>query len=288
MIKRIHFLCILLLFTSCSKQPVAEKSTGIPQRIISLAPDITEIAYALGLGNKLVGATTYCTYPDLAKKVPRVGGFGQFNFEAIVSLKPDLVILHWKYEAEKTRLQGLGIPYLETRTEYMEDIIYSIQKVGQACGAETKADQLITDLQRRISNHQKQPEKRPRVLVTFEGDAATLDQIYAFGTHCLHNELLELAGGTNVVHNNLSFSTLSKEAVIRLNPDIIIQLAPGMEAPEDPSKPWKELHGIKAVKNNRIYVLTGDHTCIPGPRFIQILENFAAVIGQNNPVEPID
>lgn len=271
-----------MLLAGCSKQPTVEMQADIPQRIISLAPDITEIIYALDLGEKLVGATAYCSYPDAAKKVPRVGGFGQFNFEAMVSLKPDLVILHWKYEAEKTRLQGLGIPYLETHTEHMEDIISSIQKVGEACGANAKADQLINDIHTRISNHRKIQKERPRVLITFGGDAAALDQIYAFGADSLHNELLEIAGGTNVVQNNLSFSTLSKEAVIRLNPDIIIQLAPGMETSEDPSKPWKELHGINAVQHNRIYVLTGDHTCIPGPRFIQILDDFAEIIRQNN------
>jgi iron complex transport system substrate-binding protein len=281
MIKRLHFLFILLLIAGCGKAPESAKPKATPQRIISLAPDITEMVYMLGLGDKLVGTTTYCTYPEAAKKVPRVGGFGQFNFEAIVSLKPDIVILHWKYEAEKTRLRGLGIPYLETRTEYMADIIHSIQEVGATCDATAEANQLINDINTRISNPRKIDSERPRVLITFGADAAALDQIYAFGADCLHNELLELAGGVNVVQNKLSFSTLSKEAVIRLNPDIIIQLAPGMEAPEDPSKPWKELKGINAVKNNRIYVLTGDHTCIPGPRFIQILEDFAPII-QNN------
>ena len=282
MIKRLHFLFALLLLAGCGKAPEPSKPTKTPKRIISLAPDITEIVYALGLGDKLVGATTYCTYPEAAALVPRVGGFGQFNFEAIVSLKPDLVILHWKYEAEKNRLDGLGIPYLETRTEYMADIISSMQKVGEACGVPTKAEALINDINTRISNHRKTAIEPPRILVTFGGDAAALEQIYAFGANCLHNELLELAGGTNVVQNNLSFSTLSKEAVIRLNPDIIIQLAPGTEAPEDPSKPWKELQGVNAVQHNRIYTLTGNHTCIPGPRFIQILEDFSGIIRPND------
>ncbi|MDF7799025.1 helical backbone metal receptor [Pontiellaceae bacterium B1224] len=273
---------MLALLAGCGKQPPPPKPTGVPQRIISMAPDITEIVYALGLGDKLVGATTYCTYPEAAKTVPRVGGFGQYNFEAIVSLKPDLVILHWKYEAEKNRLDTLGIPYLETRTEYMEDIISSIQKVGDACEATVEADALIHDINTRISNHRNSSNHPPRVLVTFGGDAAALEQIYAFGADCLHNELLELAGGTNVVQNKLSFSTLSKEAVIRLNPDIIIQLAPGTEAPADPSKPWKELSNINAVKDNRIYTLTGNYTCIPGPRFIQILDDFAGIITQND------
>lgn len=278
MMKRLPLLLLLFLLAGCGQAPAPAKLQSTPERIISLAPDITEIVYALGLGDKLVGATTYCTYPEAAKKLPRTGGFGQYNFEAILSLKPDLVILHWKYEAEKTRLQGLGIPYLETRTEHMEDILSSIQKVGENTDAAAQAEQLTGEMQRKIAAHRTNPEKRPRVLITFGGDATVLDQIYAFGADCLHNELLGIAGGTNVVQNNLAFSTLSKEAVIRLNPDIIIQLAPGTQAPADPSKPWQELPGINAVKNNRIHVLTGDYTCIPGPRFIQILEDFTQII----------
>ncbi|MDF7807026.1 helical backbone metal receptor [Pontiellaceae bacterium B12219] len=276
MIKRIHFL-LLLLLAGCGKPEKAERSTTEPQRIISLAPDITETVYQLGLGDKLVGATTYCTYPEAAENLPKVGGFGQYNFEAIVSLRPDLVLLHWKSEAEKTRLDGLGIPYLETRTEYIGDILESIHAIGATCGASDAAETYIANVNKRISDPQKFANP-PRVLITFSGDATQVDQIYAFGSDCLHNELLELAGGTNVVENNLAFSVLSKEAVIRLNPDIIIQLAPGMPEPDNPSSAWNSLSGVNAVKNNRVYVLTGNYTCIPGPRFIQILDDFEEII----------
>jgi iron complex transport system substrate-binding protein len=280
MIKRFHFL-LLLLLVGCGKPEKTARPTAEPQRIISLAPDITEIVYQLGLGDNLVGATTYCTYPEAAKNLPKVGGFGQYNFEAIVSLKPDLVLLHWQSDAEKSRLDGLGIPYLETRTEYIDDILESIRSIGTACGASDAAEAYIAEVNTRISNPWK-PETPPRVLITFSGDATQVDQIYAFGSDCLHNELLELAGGTNVVENNLAFSVLSKEAVIRLNPDIIIQLSPGMPQPDDPSNAWKSLSGVNAVKNNRVYVLTGNYTCIPGPRFIQILDDFAGIIRQKD------
>lgn len=281
MIQRIHFLFALILLVGCTpKEPATLKQT--PRRIISLAPDITEMVYALKLGDKLVGATTYCLYPQDAKKLPRVGGFGQFNFEAIVSLHPDVIILHSKYDEEKGRLESLGIPYIETATRSISDILESMQKVGKACGAENTAKKLLADINHRINNQPKKTKNAPRVLITFGGDANKLDQIYAFGQTCLHNELLELAGGKNVIENQLAFSSLSKEAVIRLNPDIIIQLAPGIERPTDPAAAWKRLTDINAVKNNRIYLLNGDYTCIPGPRFIQILEDFTQIISPNH------
>ncbi|QBG47750.1 hypothetical protein EGM51_10235 [Verrucomicrobia bacterium S94] len=280
MMKRFHFLaCMFALCAGCSRQPPAGLNS-VPKRIISLAPDITESLYLLGLGDRIVGATTYCLWPEEAKQIPRVGGFGQYNFEAIVSLRPDLVILHHNYESEKNRLTDLGIPYLETGTEHMADIIRSIQTIGDACGVAAAAEALTAQIREQIAGIRK-PNNAPRVLITFGGDPTQIEQIFAFGADCLHHELLELAGGINVISNKLAFSTLSKEAVIRLNPDIIIQMAPGTEAPENPPETWKDYAGISAVRHNRIYVLTGDYTCIPGPRFTRILSDFKDILTNN-------
>jgi iron complex transport system substrate-binding protein len=252
----------------------------VPGRIVSMAPNITETIYALGLGDKLVGATTFCTYPDAARKIPRIGGFGQFNFEAIVSLKPDLVVLHHEYAAEQERLNSLGIPYLETGSYFIADIIESIRAIGSACGAEQAAKDLVDQLNTRISNLRENMANPPAVLITFAGSAGEgIEQIHAFGTECIHNELLEIAGGKNVVKGTLPYSILSREAVLRLNPDIIIQLDPGGKPMEAPSHAWKEMATVGAVENNRVYQLTGDYTCIPGPRFIQTLEDFSRIIG---------
>ena len=284
MINRITFLLTALLLSGCGKpaQPVAMNHP--PERIISLAPNITEAIYALGLDDKLVGVTTYCLYPEAARTLPKVGGFGQFNYEAIVTLQPDLVILHKEYDIEKERLASLGIPTLETGTYFIADILETLRSIGEACGAAERANELIQGLETRIAeiSHVGQAFQpaRPRVLLTFgSGDIET---IQAFGPACLHNELLAIAGGQNVIEGSLPFSTLSREAVLRLNPDIIIELAPELNDGAKPSKHWKKLTAVNAVKNNRIYVLTGDYTCIPGPRFIQTLDDFSQIIKQNN------
>jgi iron complex transport system substrate-binding protein len=244
-----------------------------------MAPNITETLYALGLGDQLVGATTYCLYPAAAQKISRIGGFGQFNYEAIVSLNPDLVILHEEYDAEKTRLSGLSIPYLETGSYFIADILQTIQNVGLACGVEQNAEELIQQLNMQMDSFQTGSTLQPRVLITFAGSADDeIHQVHAFGTACIHNELLELAGGKNVMENGLPYSILSKEAILRLNPDIIIELAPNQEPVEDPAQPWKKMSPVNAVKNHQIYQLTGDYTCIPGPRFIQTLEDFSNII----------
>lgn len=255
------------------------KTGGVPQRIISMAPNITETLYALRLENKLVGATTYCSYPADALDIPRIGGFGHYNYEAVVSLNPDLVILHEEYDTDKARLDGLGIPYLETGSYFIADILQTISEIGTACGAEQQSAELVENLNSRITALTAHSENRPRVLITFSGSAGTeIEQVHAFGTECIHNELLELAGGTNVIAGKLPYSILSREAILRLNPDVIIELAPGQPEVADPTTAWAQFKAVNAVKNRQVHYLTGDYTCIPGPRFIQTLEDLSGIL----------
>ncbi len=278
----VDIILATLLLSGCGKpaQPVAPNHP--PERIVSLAPNITETVYALGLGDKLVGDTAYCLYPEAARTIPKVGGFGQFNYEAIVTLQPDLVILHKEYDIEQERLAELGIPTLETGTYFIADILETIRSIGEACGAEVRAGELIQNMESRIAELRTgdMHAAPPRVLITFgSGD---IGSIQAFGPACIHSELLEIAGGQNVIEGKLPFATLSREAVLRLNPDIIIELAPELNDGAEPSRHWEKLATVNAVKNNRIYVLTGDYTCIPGPRIIQTLNAFAEIIKQND------
>lgn len=275
MIKRATFLFALALLCGCDKPTRPVPSGQPPERIISLAPSVTETLYFLGLEDKLIATSTYCNYPEAAQALPKIGDYGSYNFEAILSLKPDLVILLKEFDTEKTRLDGLGIPYLETGTYFIADILETIRKVGSTCGAEVPAEKLIAQLNTRMDSIRHYDGIRPRTLMVFNRQPAAGDvkQIHAFGTECLHNELLELAGGQNVVEGKLPFAILSREAILRLNPDVIIELTPAATAPDDPTEPWKQLSSVKAVRNNRITVLTGDRAFIPGPRFIDTLED---------------
>jgi iron complex transport system substrate-binding protein len=277
--KTIVLLATLLCGCGKPAQPATPEKT--PERIISLAPNVTETVYALGLGDQLVGNTSHCTYPEAARALPKVGSFGSFSYEAIVSLKPDLVILHKEYDAEKARLKSLGIPTLETGSYFIADILKTIRDIGDTCGAQDQANALIQNMEERIASLGTPSTNRPpRVLITFGSDAT--GPIHAFGPACIHNELLEIAGGKNVVEGKLPFATLSREAILRLNPDIIIVLAPELENAADAPNPWSPLTSVSAVQNNRIHILTADYTCIPGPRFIQTLETFSKIIKQNN------
>jgi iron complex transport system substrate-binding protein len=282
MINRLLLLCLFLL-AGCGKrtQPTADPRGA--ERIVSMAPNITEILFALGLEDKLVGATAFCTHPPAARDIPRVGGFGQFNYEAIVSLNPDLAILHRQFDDEKRRLGQLGIPCLETDSYYMEDIFTAIRQIGAACGAAPRAGELIREMEDHIGELHPPGEERPRVLLVFGGSAEEdIGQIHAFGTACLHHELLERAGGQNVLTGTKPYSILSREAVLRLDPDLVIILAPELDSTAAELDRWKKMPGLRAADLGRIHVLTGDYLCIPGPRFIRTLEDFSLILEQHS------
>jgi len=272
------FLLLFLggLLASCKPSAKPDRAKRVPERLISLAPNITETVYLLGLGDKLVGNTTACEYPKEACALPKVGGFGQFNYEAILALHPDLVLVHKEYTEEQRHLHHLGLQTLQTGTFCVDEILESIRLIGEACGAPETAHQLVQKMEERIQTVQdraKTLSHRPRVLVCFGDESSTL--FMAFGSQCLHGELLKMAGGKNVITSPLPFARLSLEAVIRLNPEIIIELLP---APTPEKRNWERLQQVEAVQKKQIYRICGDYTCIPGPRFLQILEDFSNII----------
>jgi iron complex transport system substrate-binding protein len=278
MIKRLTLMSLLLL-AGCGKREEPTVSREIPRRIISLAPNVTETLYALGLERYLVGVTMFCTYPPSASDRTIVGGYGHFSYESIVSLQPDLVIVHEEFDAERERLERLGIPYLATGSYTVLDILTTIQAVGRSCGAGPAADELVLELNNRMEELTRDPENRPQVLIAFGGNAdEDIGQVHAFGRACLHNELLEMAGGENILTGQKPYALLSKEAVLRLDPDVIIVLAPELIDPVLERSSWERLTGVQAVESDQVYILTNDYTCIPGPRFIKTLEDFYHIL----------
>lgn len=279
------FLCALVCFMFGCSDGAAPSVPASPQRMVSLAPNLTEIAFALGLDDQIVGTTTFCNYPPAARETAKVGNYANLNYEAMVALDPDLVLLLREYDEAKARLEGLGMAYLETGSYFVADILAAIQTIGEACGKAEEADVLVAQLQSRIDAVRRRvgaSENHPRVLIVFsrQHPDEPLEQVYAMGPGCIHHELLEWAGGRNIVEGKRPFAMLSREAVIRLNPEIIIELAPDMGSTEGAVAAWSSFETVDAVKHGKITVLAGDYTCIPGPRFIQTLEDFAGIIGR--------
>ena len=277
MIKNILALALLLL-SGCDKPPELASPGHPPERIISLAPNITDTLHDLGLGNRLVGISRF-SETDSVSDLPVVGDFMNINYEAVISLQPDLVVLEKSSDDQKARLENLGIPYLETGSLTIGEILDSIRQIGAVCEVEEQAAELTAQLEQQIDAARNTPSYRPRTLITFGefSNSSKVEQVYAFGADCLHSEMLAIAGGDNVVSNTNPSVTLSREAIMRLNPELIIELTIG-----GPSNQWENLSSVDAVQNDQIHVLDGPYTCIPSPGcFIKTLGDFSRIIRQN-------
>jgi len=274
-----------LIISSCahSNRPSirAHASTRQPERIVSLAPTITEILFAIGLDSEIVGVTAFCNYPPKAKTKTRTGGLIDQNFETILALKPDLVIAMPCHSGTVSKLRGLGVNTLTIRNETVNDLLDAIVRIGKATGraaaAEKLADKLRSDLR---AVHVSLPDsERPRVMLVVGRNPGTLQGIYVSGKNTFFNELLETAGGTNIFGDiEMKYPQPSLEEIVSRNPQIIIESLVGAKStPKNISRiaaEWNALGDVDAVKNHRIYIWTEDYVSIPGPRLPLLLEKF--------------
>ena len=266
---------------------VQKPSVSYYNRIISMSPGVTETLFALGLGDNVVGITRYCTYPPETEKITKVGGFYDPSYETIVSLKPDLVILLTSHKTLKKNLEKLGLKILIVKNNKVEDILCSITTIGNFCGVEKKAAQLLENINKRIRviKNITAPLSKPKVLISVDRNAGTqlFNEVYVAGKNIFYDKLITLAGGKNVCNTrNIRYPVLSGEGIIRLNPDVIIDIVPdykdkGLKI-KNIINEWNRFPSVEAVKNKRVHVFGNHYTAIPGPRFILTLETLAKTL----------
>ena len=247
-----------------------------PQRIISLAPSVTETLFALGLGDKIVGVTSYCDYPPEAKTKERIGDTQRPSIEKIVGLKPDIVIASTssQLEAFVRNLESAGIPVYVSNPRNLVETLKSIQAIGEITGAQREAIELTDQLRARIEQvHSRVSGKdRPRVFVML--GAAPL--ITVGGTTFI-NDLISRAGGVSISADEKSdYPQYSLETVIARQPEIIFLQAGDDKLPE-------RLRQTPAARNGRLYHVNDDLLLRPGPRVVDGLEEIA---GKIHPQEP--
>jgi iron complex transport system substrate-binding protein len=266
-------------------QPVLKQTY---QRIISLAPSITETLFALGLGEQIIGVTRYCNYPPGALTKPRIGGYLDPNVEAIMALKPDLVITFPDHHALEQKLEQVGITVRQIQHQKtLSDVLDSIHVIGKTTGKFIEAEALVKALQTRMETVKNQTAalSRPRVLVVMARPLGTPPkEVFIAGPGDPYNEMIRIAGGINAYQGQLiRVPPLSAEGIISLNPDVIIELVSrqGTQQGVDEKtilQDWTRFSKITAVKTGRIHLFADDFDTVPGPRFILTLEKMAQVI----------
>ncbi len=250
-----------------------------PNRIVSLAPNITEVLYALDLSHRIVGVTTYSDYPEEAKQKHQVGSYVNPNIEKMISLKPHLVIGTYGGNPKTTilRLEALGFPVYVTRTETVAEMLGMIEDVGMITDTTKKAGVLVSMLKRRIKLVTDSVENAPRPLVFLEINAKPLITV---GARSFQNEVIALAGGRNLgADSHARYPQYSLEDVVRREPDIIlISTMDRTGLFEQQKAQWMRWDNIPAVKNNRIYFIDSDLVDRASPRIVDGLEGMARLI----------
>lgn len=261
-------------------------SGAVPKRIVSLSPSITEILFALGLDDRLIGVTRYCDYPPKACQKKQVGGWNDPNYETIIGLGPDLIIIRDDHKDAQKKLKQAGIRILPINHRTLDGIIESIQRIGACCGRQKHAQELLRDIRTRMDGIRKKARglDRPSVMITIGRNMGTggIKDIYIAGNEGFYSEMIKIAGGRNAVSDSVTFPSVSREGIISLNPDVIIDMVSDMNkrgwTREKIIRQWAALPMVSAVKHERVHVFTEDFVVIPGPRFILIIEKLARVI----------
>jgi iron complex transport system substrate-binding protein len=254
----------------------------IPQRIISLAPSNTEILFAIGLGDKVVGDTDYCDYPPEAKEKAKIGGFWTPDIEKIVSLNPDLVVAQANHVAEVIpQLEKYGIPAVVLDPKSLDEILQAITLAGEITGNTGESSKVVKDLQSRIDRVTKKTKDlaesaKPKVFfITWH------DPLITVGSVNFIEDLIYKAGGVNIFHNLEGSPTVSLEDVVQANPDVIIagtSMGDGGDNTLQFVRTESRLAGTNARVNDRVYSILFDIAGRPGPRIVDGLEAFLADI----------
>ena len=245
------------------------KTTNGKPRVVALAPSVTEIIFALGAGESLIGATDHCDYPPAAKSIERVGGFGTPSVEKLLALNPDLVIAAGFERAEVADvLRQSGIRVLDVRIRNFEELFDAIRQIGKAVDRSHQAEGVIVRMRGELDavtaqNGATPRGQRPKVFVEIDSHPLT-----TAGGNSFLDDLIVRAGGVNVAHEiSQAYSSINPEKVIEWNPDIIIVAQMGQ--PGDAAVQLSRRIGwadISAVKNGRVIAdIHPDLLFRPGP-----------------------
>jgi iron complex transport system substrate-binding protein len=259
-----------------------------PRRVVSTAPSITELLYALGLGDRVVGVDRFSRYPPEAQRKAKVGDYVNPNLETIASLRPDLVIIPTNPVKLAERLAVLRLKVLEIDQDTIAKLYESFRMVGQATGATAQAAQLAATVRGQLEavRMRAAPLKKTRMMFVVGRTPNRLDGLIVVGQASYLNEIIALAGGDNVFRDAVApYPGVSLEEVLARNPDVIIDMGDmadtvGVteEHKREVTSLWERLSSVAAVKQHRVYAVASDIYVEPGPRVVDAAKAFLEML----------
>ena len=283
---KIVFILFLFVVFSCSekKQKINQQDLIVddfgnsfqfdepPKRIITLAPNLTEFIYDLGLGNRLIGNTLFCDYPEEAKPVEKVGDLLTFNFEKILMLKPDLIFITVEGNTKETynKFRELGLKVFVSNPRGFRGIKKTYLDFGRIFGIQNKAQTRIKEWNLTISEIRETADKLDKLTMYC---AIELKPIMVAGNNTFINEILEICGGKNLaISLPQNYPVLNREEILKNDPDYLLFTAHIDDKVENIIDTYPEWRSLSAVKNNRVLLIDRNLFGRPGPRFSEAVE----------------
>lgn len=247
-----------------------------PQKIISLSPAITEILFAIGVEDKIIGVTDFCDYPEEALEKPKVGGFDSPNMEVIIESEPDVVFTAAGVQSEFVQqMERLGIVVVTLDARTLEQVLENIELAGRVAGAAEEALELTNSLKARIEAvKEKVSQAQDKPTVFFE---VWDNPLMTAGPGSFIYDMIELCGTENIAYDvTESFAEFSLELLIERDPEFYLINSHAHTPQEVKSRPGYE--GLQAVQNDKVFAIEDDLVTLPGPRIVDGLEEMARII----------
>jgi iron complex transport system substrate-binding protein len=255
------------------------------RRIISVIPATTEMLFAMGAGDRVIGVGNYDSFPPEATKLPRVGGLLDPDIERIIAMKPDLVVVYATQADLRRQLERAQIPMFLYEHRGLPDIMATMRALGARVGVKAGADEAATRIEQQLAAVSTRVAGRPRpqTLLVFGRDPGALRRITASGGLGFLHDVLELAGGADVLADLRRQSVdMSTEMILTRAPEAIIELhygdAVNTSTFDAERRVWNALPSVPAVRDGRVYLLDGQEFVVPGPRIVIAAERFARTL----------
>jgi iron complex transport system substrate-binding protein len=253
------------------------------RRVVSIIPATTEMLFAMGAGDRVVAVGSYDRFPPEVDKLPRVGALLDPNVERILSLKPGLVVLYGTQTDLRAQLERAGVPYYAYVHRGLPDITQTIRSLGARVGVDASANALADRIERQLRDIRARvaDRRRPKTLLVFGREPGTLRNIEASGGVGFLHDMLETAGGDDVLADvKQQAVTMSTELVLARAPEVIVELryTRGDAAAASDLRAWDALASVPAVRNHNVFLLQGEEFVVPGPRVVDATAKLAAVL----------
>jgi iron complex transport system substrate-binding protein len=274
------FIVFSLVFVVLNREGFADQAppqSSVPQKVVSLAPSVTETIFALGSGDRLVGVTTSCDYPAEARKIPKIGGFMSPSLETIVAKRPDIVIgVSSATDPAKAReMERLGLEVTLISLASVSDILSSIKSIARSLESPQAGEKLVHKITLQMDQVRERVAPAPRRSTLL---LVGLRPLIAVGGKNFIDELITLAGGKNIAGDAAQpWLNLPDEYVVAKAPQVIIEAGMGSER-DQVAKHWADLKSIPAVQHRRVYRYPSDKILRPGPRIGEGLEEIARLL----------